>query len=377
VNLLLLALGCANESEHAEHEHEHEEHDEVAPAGEGEIRIPSDLKRDLRITTAVAREGATDEAATVLGELQVDETRYAAVGTPVVARIRSVRRQPGDVVAAGEVLAELDSAELGRVRAEVVGARARSQATAATVERKTRLAAATVSEAELATARSDDAVAQAELAAAEAALAAFGAEPDGGAAWTLRAPVAGTVIERDARVGELADPGQTLFRVADLGTLWLLVHAFERDALRVVPGTDVEVTFAALPNRTFPARVEHVGLQVDPTSRTVPVRVVIDNRAGLLRPGMSATARLPLSATAGVVSVPARALQRLRDGWVVFVPRDADTFEVRGVGRGRDAGDDVEVLSGLVAGDTVVVDGAFLLKAEAEKRAGGGDAHGH
>jgi cobalt-zinc-cadmium efflux system membrane fusion protein len=377
VSLLFLWIGCAGETEHAEREHEHGALEDEPAGAADEIRITSDLRRDLRITTAVVREGATDEATTVLGELQVDEGRYAAVGTPVAARIRTVRRGPGDTVAAGDVLAELDSAELGRVRADVVAARAHAEATSATLERKSRLAASTVSEAELAAARSDDAIARAELAAAEAALAAFGADLEGGAVWAMRSPVAGTVIDRNARVGELADPSHTLFRVADLRSLWLLVHAFERDALRVVSGTDVEVTFAALPNRTFPGRVEHVGLQVDPTSRTVPVRVVIDNTQDLLRPGMSATARLPLSATAGVVSVPARALQRLRDAWVVFVPRDAETFEIRSVGRGRDAGDDVEVLSGLVAGETVVVDGAFLLKAEAEKRAGGGDEHGH
>jgi cobalt-zinc-cadmium efflux system membrane fusion protein len=70
-------------------------------------------------------------------------------------------------------------------------------------------------------------------------------------------------------------------------------------------------------------------------------------------------------------------LQRLDDGWVAFVPRAEGRFAVRPVGRGRDLGDQVEVLSGLADGDLVVLDGAFLLKAEAEKQAGGGDAHGH
>ena len=76
-------------------------------------------------------------------------------------------------------------------------------------------------------------------------------------------------------------------------------------------------------------------------------------------------------------AVPAAALQRVGDRWLVFVPSGPAEFEMRPVGRGRDLGMDVEVISGLKAGETVVVEGAFLLKAEAEKKAGGADEHGH
>ena len=75
--------------------------------------------------------------------------------------------------------------------------------------------------------------------------------------------------------------------------------------------------------------------------------------------------------------MPAAALQRLDDRWCVFVPKDTGTFEVRTVGRGRDLGGEVEIVSGLQAGETVVVDGAFLLKAEAEKARGEGGHHDH
>jgi cobalt-zinc-cadmium efflux system membrane fusion protein len=94
---------------------------------------------------------------------------------------------------------------------------------------------------------------------------------------------------------------------------------------------------------------------------------------------MSASAWLPVGeAGAAVLAVPVAALQRLDEKWVVFVPRkEAHTFEIRPVGRGRDLGGDVEILSGLKGGETVVVDGAFLLKAEAEKAKGMGEQHEH
>jgi cobalt-zinc-cadmium efflux system membrane fusion protein len=84
-----------------------------------------------------------------------------------------------------------------------------------------------------------------------------------------------------------------------------------------------------------------------------------------------------MGATRTILAVPAAALQRVGERWLAFIPREEHEYEMRPVGRGRDLGNDVEVVAGLKAGETVVVEGAFLLKAEAEKRAGGGDEHGH
>src|SRR5690606_29274842 len=105
----------------------------------------------------------------------------------------------------------------------------------------------------------------------------------------------------------------------------------------------------------------------------------LDNPEGLLRPGMSATASIPLGGPGTTITaVPAAALQRLEAGWVAFLPTgERGVFERREVGRGRTLGNEVEVLSGLKAGEQVVVEGAFLLKAEVEKSSGGGDEHGH
>jgi cobalt-zinc-cadmium efflux system membrane fusion protein len=186
------------------------------------------------------------------------------------------------------------------------------------------------------------------------------------------------VLERTAVVGQQADPSQTLLEVAALDTVWLVVQAFERDAARVRVGASALVTFPALPGRTFEGRVDQVGLQVDASSRTVPIRLTLKNPEGLFRPGMSATAAIDLGGDgASVVAVPATSLQRLEDDWVVFLPRAEGAFEIREVGRGRDLGGEIEIVSGLSAGETVVVEGAFLLKAEADKARGAGEAHEH
>jgi membrane fusion protein, heavy metal efflux system len=119
-----------------------------------------------------------------------------------------------------------------------------------------------------------------------------------------------------------------------------------------------------------------VGHQVERESRTVPIRIDVKNRSDLLRPGMSATATLPVGAAgAPILTVPVASVQRVRNEWCVFLPKDADHFEIRRIGRGRDLAGEVEVLSGLRAGETIVVDGAFLLRAQAEKGEGNHDEH--
>ena len=178
--------------------------------------------------------------------------------------------------------------------------------------------------------------------------------------------------------GQMAEPPRPLFRVADLSRLWLTVHAFERDAVRVKVGSPALISFAALPGQIFSGKVTLVGKQVDVDSRTVAVRIEIANPQQLLRPGMSGTAFVPLGkGSEKVVAIPVAALQRIENNWIVFIPNAKDSFEIRVVGRGRDLGGEIEIVSGLKVGEKVVVEGAFLLKSEAEKLKGEGQEHDH
>jgi cobalt-zinc-cadmium efflux system membrane fusion protein len=320
----------------------------------------------------------------LLGELAVDQSTYAEVGAPVAARVTRLFANSGDAVREGQTLAELTSPELGRERAEYLSASARVTLAEAVLERKRGLAAEKIVPLrEVQEAESAAGEARASLRASRAAIAAFGVEPptdDGDAAtssvFVLRASVSGSVIERSAVVGQMLDPASPAFRIGDLSTLWLTVHAFERDAVRIQQGVAARLAFPALPGQDFEGTVTVVGRHVERESRTVPVRIDVRNRNNLLRPGMSATATLPVGETgAEILTVPVTSVQRVRNEWCVFLPRDANHFEIRRIGRGRDLGTEVEVLSGLKAGETIVVDGAFLLKAQAEK--GEADHEGH
>lgn len=378
----LLAFGCKqSEAEGGHHEEEVGATRSHAERPANILEVEETMLRDLRLTTTRVEQRPGGEGVTVVGELQADQSHYAEVGTPVTARVVRLLAAPGQHVRAGQVLAEAQSVELGRVRAEYDAAEARVTLARSALERKRALADRIVPRREVQEAEADLAAAQAEVRAAGAALQALGAiATRGGDAsrLPLLAPIAGTIIERNIALGQMIDPEHVAFRIGDLANVWLVAHAFERDAVRVAIDAPARITLAAFPGQVFGGRVTYVGRQVEAQSRTIPVRVEMTNPQGLLRPGMSASAWLQV-ATAGqsVVTVPVATLQRVREQWVVFIPKSERTFEIRTVGRGRDLQGEVEILTGLAPGETVVVDGAFLLKAEAEKAEGGGDHHDH
>jgi membrane fusion protein, heavy metal efflux system len=349
------------------------------------VSVNDEMLRDLRITTSKVEQRRGGDTVNLLGELGVNENVYAEVGPPLQARVTAIRASVGDTIRRGDPLATLESGELAKARGDLAIAEARVTLAQRTLERKQGLFAERIAPArEVQEAEHENAAAEAQRRAAIAALQALGAATDeatttaNATRLTLRTPVTGVVLERTAVLGQVADPLKPLFRIGDLTTLWLTVRAFERDAVRLRIGAPARIAFAAFPGRTFDGAIALIGRSVDPQSRTVPVRIDLPNREGMLRPGMSAAARLPVGeAGEMLLAVPTAALQRVRDRWCVFVPKDARTFEIRPVGRGRDLGGEVEIVSGLHAADTIVVDGAFLLKAETERGASEGEHEEH
>ena len=205
------------------------------------LEIDREMLRDLRITTTKVETRPAGEAVSVLGELRVGERRYAEVGSPITARAVRLLASAGDEVRAGQILVELQSGDLARARAELATAASRVELAGRVLARKRDLAAERITpEREVQEAESQLSIAEAEMRSARASLQALGAgtddDPTEPSRFTLRTPIAGTVIERSLAVGQMVDPAKPLFEIADLSRLWLVVHAFERDAVRVKIG---------------------------------------------------------------------------------------------------------------------------------------------
>ncbi|MFK7988039.1 MAG: efflux RND transporter periplasmic adaptor subunit [Sandaracinaceae bacterium] len=183
----------------------------------------------------------------------------------------------------------------------------------------------------------------------------------------VRSPFSGTVVERLVAEGETLAPGAGLVRVANLRRLWVQLDAYEADLLHVSVGQPVRLIIDALGAETFEGRVAFVDPVLDPVRRTARVRVEVDNQEGRLRPGMDARAELAPNAEGVVPSIPVSAplFTGTRSLVYVEVP-DAEqpTYEAREVRLGARAGDRYPVIAGLVAGERIVVHGAFVLDAD-------------
>jgi cobalt-zinc-cadmium efflux system membrane fusion protein len=378
---LLLFAGCSKPHDQQSAPVEGKTEARDAKSSDNLLHIEPEMMRDLRITTSVVEQRHGGDGVSLLGEVTVNEDAYSQVGAPLAARIVKITAGPGQHVEKGQQLAVLQSTEIGKARSENITAQAKLQLAQQTLERKRRLAGEhIVAQRDVQEAEAAVASAEADVRASRSTLQALDAAGNNAdsSQLSLRAPISGMVIERTALMGQLAEPAQPLFKIADLSNVWLSVHAFERDAVRLQTGKTAKVTLPALPGRTFQAKITLIGKQVDTASRTIPVRIAIANGSGVLRPGMSATAWVPLGESSQqIITVPAASVQRIENQWYVFIPKSSDTFELRQVGRGRDLEGEIEIVSGLKSGETVVVDGAFLLKAEAEKARGEGKEHDH
>jgi cobalt-zinc-cadmium efflux system membrane fusion protein len=223
-------------------------------------------------------------------------------------------------------------------------------------------------EAELARATSERRTVESRLQALGVALPPAGSTGPTSPLLPIRSPIQGTVIERTATIGAPVGPDTVLFKLADLSTLWLVAKVPETTMRDIRRGDAVTVKVDALPDQPVSGRVSYIGATVSDTTRTVDVRIDVPNRTGQLKPGMFARAQFETRsarAKSEQILIPQIAIQELNRKRVVFVARSDGGFDVREVTVGASVGDDIEVLSGLKAGDTIVTAGSFTLKSQA------------
>ncbi len=316
-------------------------------------------------TTAVQRQTAAADVR-LLGRVEPAESTRRNVTTWVGGRIDRLRvNTTGERVRRGEVIATLYSPEVYSAHQDLLTAQAQVE----------RLAGAPAAARDAARAALDAARERLRLLGVpddELAQMATADQPT--RALAIRSPFAGTVIERVATEGAYVQTGATLYRVADLGTLWVQLEAYESDLPRLAVGQAVALTVEALPGETFEGRVAFIEPTVDARKRTARVRVEVGNADGRLRPGLFAEATVAAVAdgTAPLV-VPATAPLFTGRRSVVYVETDtADgtAYAPRTVRLGPRLGEVYPVVSGLSAGERVVTRGAFAIDADLQIRGG-------
>ncbi len=316
------------------------------------------------------------------GEVKLDEGKSVFIGPRAPGVVRTIRVDVGQAVRQGQVLFEIESAGLSDALAEHLKAAAAVRLAEATERRESDLFERRICpEKDLLEARAALEAARATEQASHQRLLRLGltpAEADAvsprsndarGGLMPIRAPFAGTVLDRALNLGALVEPGEKNLLLADTSRVWVMTNVYERELAAILDQqargkVSAEVTVPAFANRVFRGSVDTVGGTIDEATRTAKARVVVDNTGGVLRPGMFAQVRLLLDSGQKAVAVPAEAILEDEGRSFVFVKHDADYFVRRPVTTGRSADDWVEITQGLRGGETIVTRGAFLLKSD-------------
>jgi cobalt-zinc-cadmium efflux system membrane fusion protein len=184
----------------------------------------------------------------------------------------------------------------------------------------------------------------------------------------IRSPIAGTVIFRDAIIGAHIEPEKILFTVSDLGTLWAILDAYEKDIPYISKESNVLILSPLYPEKKFPGKITYISETIDRKLRTIKIRVEVANSEKLLKPNMYIQGVLE-NQTKGkdVLTVPEEAIQNLDGEKIVFVMESRDIFAARHVQIGNKIGDRRVITEGLKSGDYLVLKGAFTIKTEITK----------
>jgi len=330
--------------------------------------------------------------------ISFNQDAIAHVGTQVDGRISELKVRLGDMVATGDVLLIIDSMRLGELQGDFLQRKTAVDAAAATAgvaraaaDRAERLMGEKgISQGEWERRDGERKAAVGALKAAEAALTAAenylrlsgmtSAEIDQLARsgriqprCSIRAPISGVITRRDVMLGEMVGPDRdALIVIANMDTMWALADVPENRLSEVQPGAAAAITIDALNARAFTGRVTHIAAEIDPRTRTARVLIELHDSEDL-KAGMFAQAMFNGAATdepdGGVIAVPDSAVHQYEGRPSVFValPGEPGTFSARPVTVGPASGTLVPVLAGLDEGAEVVVDGAFLIKAELAK----------
>lgn len=180
---------------------------------------------------------------------------------------------------------------------------------------------------------------------------------------TIYAQFGGTVLEKQLLPGTYIMPGDKLYSLSDLSTVWLYADIYEKDIAGITPGQPVLVTSGAYPGETFNGQVTFINPVMDDASRTVKVRVEMPNSSGKLKPNMFVNANVQIPLAASVV-IPESAILDTGSQAIVFVAQSEDTFVKREVVTGQSADGYIQILSGLQPGETVVTAATFLIDSQ-------------
>lgn len=340
------------------------------------VELPAEMAKG--ITVMKVGDAEIRDLLRIPGSIQVDEQRMARIGAPVTGRISDIDVVLGQHVKRGQVLATVNSTELAQNQLAYIKALQQISLQSKAVERaKALLDADVIAPAELQKRESELSGAKADLIAARNQLMVLGmsqanidklsrsAQMDTFS--NINARIAGTVISRKINLGQVVQPADELFVVADLSTVWAVAEVPEHQIDLIEKGQEVDIEIPAIYEKPIKGKLIFVGDVVNPETRTVTVRSEILNNKQEIKPEMLVS-MLVLSKPTKKLSVPAQAIVRENDKNYVFVQIAPNKYRLREVTTDEEYQGNVAVINGLSAGETIIVEGAFHVNNERKRK---------
>lgn len=380
---------------------------EAGAADDHTVHVEPDQAEEWGIETETVTAGEISSRVTVPGVLGLNENLTAQISSFVTGKVVSLAVDLGSFVREGQVLLTINSPEFAQAQASYLDANTRCKLARRDYERALELwETRSIEERDLLRHEAELEQCITDLAATESSLHSYGVDHEwmddlkkssedvrrlGGdpdliadANLPIYSPLEGRVVFRDVVVGEHVDPTDVLFTVTRLETLWALLDVYETDLPFVHKSSDVIITSSIHPDTEFPGRIVYMSDLVDETLRTVSARVEVTNVDNLLKPNMYVQGIVETrDSSQTVITVPDVAVVMLHGEPTVFVltpPEEGEdhlVFRVQHVEPGELIGDMRVITDGLEAGQNVVFRGAFTLKSEIDKSAGGHEGHVH
>lgn len=339
----------------------------LTPALAGSVKVGTPRMTDVRGTLQVS------------GRVETDASRIARVGSPVAGRILKLNAFEGENVRAGTVLATLHSTSLSDTQMSLIKAYSdQTLAEAATKRAEQLVAADVIGRAELERRRAEVVQASAEVSSYETQLRGLGMTDSQmkalqgtrrlSADYPIVTPRSGTVLERKITVGQVVQPADPAYTIADLSNVWIVANVPEQEAGLLRKGLEVSVRIPARPEQEIHGVLSYVAPTVDPATRTVEVRMDLPNTQGLYKPDELASVTFG-GHTERKLTVPQTAIVREENKDYVFVQTAANRFILREVELGDESDDERVVQSGVAASERIVLDGAFHLNNQRKQNA--------
>jgi cobalt-zinc-cadmium efflux system membrane fusion protein len=362
----IAAGGCSSSGGGSEQKNVQADANQSASSTDSEY-IASDAKG---IQTITVKASAVPDYLELPAHIEADPTRVVHIYPPAGGRIVEMKVRPSDHVEKGQLLALLESSDLSRAVADYHKARVDAEVKQQALTRaEDLLTHNAIAQKDYQQAHGDAKIAEAEMQATAQHIRDLGMDPDH-ASTELRvvAPRSGVILDIGASTGEYSkslDAPQPLCTIADISTVWALGDIYERDFAALKMGAEARVTLDAYPNQHWEGRVGVLYDVVDPATRTLHLRVVLENPDHRMKPAMFGSIRVLRSSSTGIL-VPTSAVIREGNEAHVFVSKGNGRFERRTVKLGRALDGSIEILSGVNPGDSIVSEGALLLRAAAQ-----------